>query len=294
MNRVVAAVVAVAVAGLCLASACTPSLSTARACNGHEALCERRLDEVVFAGAHNAMSSRDDGFLGPNQTFALPGQLRLGLRAFMLDTYPPADGGDGDVRLCHGSCDLGEIPLRQTLARLRAFLDEQPDSVVHLMLQDDASITDTGAAFEAEGLSPELAVVDGANLPTLGALIDASTRVIVTAENQGPDARAPWFMPMFSLFQDTPFTFSSVEALQDDASCALNRGDATSPLFLVNHWLGNPLPDDTLADDANAVAVLDARVRRCADLRGRAPHVVAVDFAEVGDVIAVVEGLNGI
>jgi hypothetical protein len=290
----------VVVAVVCLfacVGGCAPSSSpaAARRCNGHEALCERPLDEVVFAGAHNAMSSRDDGFLAPNQFIALPGQLRLGVRAFMLDTYAPDPAAPDDgVRLCHGSCDLGVITLEQTLARLARFLDEEPDTVVHLMLQDDASIVDTAAAFEAEGLFGELAVLDGRALPTLGDLIDDGTRIVVTAENQGPDPGAPWFMPMFSLFQDTPFTFASVDDLAAEASCAANRGDADSPLLLVNHWLGNPLPDDTLADDANAAAILDERVRRCAVRRGRPPHVVAVAFVDVGDLITVVDGLNGL
>jgi hypothetical protein len=100
-------------------------------------------------------------------------------------------------------------------------------------------------------------------------------------------------MPLFALFQATPFTFASLDDLAADASCARDRGGADSPLLLVNHWLGNPLPDDTLADSANAAVVLDERVRRRACLRERPPHVVAVDFVEVGDRIAVVDGLNG-
>lgn len=111
--------------------------------------------------------------------------------------------------------------------------------------------------------------------------------VVVTAENLR-DADEPWFHPMFDLVQDTPFTFASVAELNEDASCALNRGAAGHPLFLVNHWLGNPLPDETLADEANAVAVIDDRVRRWAALRNRRAHVVALDFVEVGALGAVV------
>ena len=282
---------------LCGLAACAPPSSSEapRRCNGHEALCDRTLDEVAFAGAHNAMSSRDDGFLAPNQFVALPNQLRLGVRAFMLDTYAPDPAAvDDGVRLCHGSCDLGMVTLQQTLTRLGRFLESEPDTVVHLMLQDDASIADTRAAFEAAGLFDELAVLIGPPWPTLGALIDDGRRIVVTAENQGPDPREPWFMPMFTMFQDTPFTFASLDDLADDASCAANRGGADSPFLLVNHWLGNPLPDDTLADAANAFAVLDDRLQRCAALRGRPPHVVAADFVDVGDLIAVVDGANGL
>lgn len=35
-------------------------------CNGHAALCDRRLDQVAFAATHNAMSNAEDGWLAPN------------------------------------------------------------------------------------------------------------------------------------------------------------------------------------------------------------------------------------
>jgi hypothetical protein len=57
-------------------------------CNRHVELCDRRIDEVAFAGAHNAMSSSSD----PDWTFArqtggLLAQLSFGVRAFLLDLY---------------------------------------------------------------------------------------------------------------------------------------------------------------------------------------------------------------
>ncbi len=58
------------------------------ACNGHPELCDRRLDEVVFAGTHNAMS----GATYPNWLFAqqergLRGQLDDGVRALLIDAH---------------------------------------------------------------------------------------------------------------------------------------------------------------------------------------------------------------
>jgi hypothetical protein len=270
-----------------------------RACNGHEALCDRTLDDVVFAGAHNAMSSRDDGFAAPNQHLALPGQLALGVRAFLLDTKSPRDGDghvvDDGVLLCHVACSLGSITLVEQLGRLRTYLRDTPDTVVQLLVQDSATIADTKQAFVDAGVFDELYVhARGAAWPTLGALIDAGSRVFVTAESGAVDDDEPWFHPMFALYQDTPYTFGSVDELRASSACAANRGEADAPLFLVNHWLGNPLPDATLAPAANAFDVLDERVRRCAAERQRVPSVVAVDFVELGDVLRVVDGLNGL
>ena len=42
----------------------------------------------------------------------------------------------------------------------------------------------------------------------------------------------------------------------------------------------------------NTRRVLDARIRQCATTRGREPTLVAVDFAERGDLLPVVDALN--
>ena len=284
---------------LVVAACAPPAITPPRACNGHEELCERTLDDVVFFGAHNAMSSRDDGFAAPNQHAALREQLALGVRAFLIDTKAPRDGDghtvDDGVLLCHGACSLGSITLVDELGHLRRFLDDAPANVVQLLVEDRAAIADTKQALVDADLFDDLYVHDeGKAWPTLGALIDARTRVFVTAESGTVDVDEPWFHPMFALVQDTPYTFASLDELAAPSSCALNRGDADAPLFLVNHWLGTPLPDDTLAPDANAFDVVDERVRRCAADRQRTPNVVAVDFVDVGDVGDVVDGLNGL
>ena len=61
--------------------------ATPRRCNGHAELCDRRFDEVAHATTHNAMSSEQDGWIFPNQSFDVPRQLEAGVRALMLDTH---------------------------------------------------------------------------------------------------------------------------------------------------------------------------------------------------------------
>ena len=48
-----------------------PTPAPTDACNGDPSLCGRRLDEVVFAGAHNSMSAAElPGWMFPNQELA--------------------------------------------------------------------------------------------------------------------------------------------------------------------------------------------------------------------------------
>ena len=57
-------------------------------CNGHIELCGRRLDEVVFAGAHNAMSSVDvPRWMFPQQEKGVAGMLADGVRALLVDVH---------------------------------------------------------------------------------------------------------------------------------------------------------------------------------------------------------------
>ncbi len=66
-------------------------------CEGAAALCERHLDEVVFAGTHNSFAaSAEPGWHFANQTYGIARQLDDGIRALLVDVhfgvYDPATG----------------------------------------------------------------------------------------------------------------------------------------------------------------------------------------------------------
>ncbi len=57
-------------------------------CNGSTALCDRRLDEVVFPGSHNSMSAADQpGWLFPENLRGIRAQLEYGVRALLVKTH---------------------------------------------------------------------------------------------------------------------------------------------------------------------------------------------------------------
>jgi hypothetical protein len=68
-------------------------------CNGSEELCGRRLDEITFAGTHNAMSAvTNPDYLFGQQDAAFPEQLRDGIRAFQIDAYHGNETEGGQVK----------------------------------------------------------------------------------------------------------------------------------------------------------------------------------------------------
>jgi hypothetical protein len=89
--------------------------------------------------------------------------------------------------------------------------------------------------------------------------------------------------------QETPYTFTGI----DKFDCGPNRGSATNPMFLVNHWLRTGgQPDPTAAGKTNSQAVLTNRFRQCADQRGVVPNLIAVDFFGIGDIVKTCAQLN--
>ena len=132
-----------------------------------------------------------------------------------------------------------------------------------------------------------LALAPASPLPTLQEMIDAGTRVQVSLEHGDGGALLP--NAFAGLVQETPFTFRRPRSLEPASSCATNRGTADAPIFQFNHWVTPAEP--VTARRVNS-SILRARIARCTSTRGRGPTLVAVDFAEQGDLLGVVGRRN--
>lgn len=257
------------------------------ACNGHAVLCDRRFDEVAYATTHNAMSSEEQRFTGPNQRFALWRQMSDGVRGLMLDVHAARDG---TVSLCHGDCLLGGFPLVDGLAEIRAFLDCHPAEVMTIIFESYVPESDIAAAFETSGLVGYVHAQDpGTPWPTLREMIAGGERLVVfTADS----ARTlPWHMYSYDHAWENPYA----AAAPGDLSCAEDRGSRTRPLWIFNHFLTSPIASPALAEMINHDPFFQTRVDGCrADAAGDLPNFVTVDFYDIGDVLTVVDALNGV
>ena len=254
-------------------------------CNGSLSLCDVPFDQVTLPSTHNSMSNAEEGWSIPNQQYGLTRQLADGVRGMMLDTHYDDDGA---VLLCHEYCGMGSLPLVEGLQRITDFLAANPGEVLAIIFQDGISPQDTADAFAEAGLDGFVYAHPGGAWPTLLELIHAGTRLVVGAESQGPPPA--WYHHAWDLWFDTPYSFDSIDAF----SCQLNRGAADNPLFLVNHWVSDPLSTEANATEANAHDVLLDRALACEDERGHTINLLAVDHYAVGDLFAVVETLNGV
>ena len=310
----------------------TSTESQPRKCNGSAALCDVALGDVAFATTHNSMASSADGFRPPNQGTTIAQQLEDGIRGFQIDAYegfirdgtvstdlsgsfgdvvtdlppnlvraaeridsrldrrlgtPPA-GTPTTVYLCHTFCELGAIPMLDVAEDIRAFLDEHPHEVLVFVIEDYVTPERIAAVLDDAGLGGELLpVTAGEPLPTLREMISRGTRILVSLENGNGGPTLP--NAFAALVEETPFTFLTAGSLRGPASCAVNRGPAGAPVFQFNHWV---TPAGLTRSRVVNFARLRDRVDECTVVRGRTPTLVAVDFSETSDVLAVVRDLN--
>lgn len=261
-------------------------------CNGHAALCSRSFDQVVFAGTHNSHSARDAGFpaVNANQEHDIARQLEDGIRVLLIDIYP--DEADPDtVLMCHGPCTLASTPHLEGLAAITAFLQANPREVLTIIYEDHVAVTEIEQDYADSGAQALVyAHAPGEPWPTLGEMIDADTRLVVTAESGGPPPS--WLHHVWDEAWDTPYGPMTVEEL----SCELNRGSSDNDLYLVNHWVNDAfgLPSQSNAALVNASDILLARAEECQAQWDHPPSFLVVDFYEQGDLFAVVDALNGV
>jgi hypothetical protein len=100
----------------------------------------------------------------------------------------------------------------------------------------------------------------------------------------------PWYVPAFDVLQETLYRFER----EEEFSCEMGRGSPDNPLLLVNHWLTNDPANPEAAAEVVDGDFLLARANNCRDERGRMPNILAVDFYTRGDLLDVVDELNGV
>jgi hypothetical protein len=207
--------------------------------------------------------------------------------------------GRRGIFLCHGFCEIGAVSLDSALEDLRSFLVSNPGDVVIVINQDEGvTPADIQRAFDRAGLLDLVYRGPLGPFPTLREMIDSNQRLVVMAENDA--GKIPWYhLAYANALQETPFRFTNpsqlTEASKLAASCRDNRGSASAPLFLLNHWVDTtPAPRASLAAEVNARSELLARAQTCERIRHRLPNLVAVDFFRRGDVLGVVNTLNGV
>lgn len=300
-------------------------------CMGSKAMCDLRLSDVAIAATHNSFSAAaEPGWLFANQRFGIRRQLNDGIRGFLLDFHYGVRNRTGKVRtdldaeqqdrnkvakaldpqqlavaerlagrlgrgdlkgkrgvyLCHTLCELGYEPAVAQLRLIRDFLKRNPGEIVEIFVEPYVPPKAIEQTFADAGLLPYVARLDRDKpLPTLGELVKSNQRLVVMTEKDA--GNLDWYLDGFSFTQDTPLGATTPAQL----SCKRERGDANSPLLLINHWI-DEFPPRPSANARIGGEFLRKRLARCATQRNMAPNMVAVDFYDTSAVVTIVKARN--
>jgi hypothetical protein len=287
---------------------------------------------VFPATHNSFAASDEPGWHFANQRYGIKRQLNDGIRALLLDVhFGIAEPGRGIVRtdfraegadankviqatperarrvaerlagplgaalpqgkpslyLCHTLCELGSEPLAQELDVIADYLKAHPHTFLMLIVEDYVPPRYVEQAFEQAGLAKLAATLKlGEPMPKLGALLSEHKQLAVFSEDHG--GSPAWYMKAFEFIQDTPLGAH----LPTQLSCDRARGNANSPLFLINSWIPPFPPSERLNAEIGRTLFLRRRIRRCMEARHAAGAIVAVDFYERTSVVSVSKELN--
>ena len=260
-------------------------------CNGYESLCFKKYDEVAYLTTHNAYSSFEAGFYLPNQNFNITSQLNDGVRAFMLDVYSQ----NGTLMLYHSVDILGSSLFSDALNEFKIFIDQNPNEIITIILEDYSSFIELSDALSNAGIIEFLYEYDETEgWPNLQDMIDVDKRIVLFSDNDIEDAPS-WFHFLWDHAVETHFNNELIE----DFSCDFNRGDEQNALFILNHFItnyelviGNIELYNAQVEEVNSNPYFIERVYECLSEKDKFPNFITVDFYDVGNCLEVVNDLN--
>ncbi|KAL9181029.1 hypothetical protein ACHAXT_009834 [Thalassiosira profunda] len=271
-------------------------------CNGSPANCKLRVNEMLFALSHNAMSTEEGGFIvGYNHFYDLEKSLVAGYRGLSLDVC----NCNGALQFCHNVCDLGERVPNEVFTNTLQFLNENPSEVIVLLFeasQEKGPIVwnDLYAEMEGvDGFSDMLYVhTYGDEWPLMSDLVQQNKRIITFYFNGGTctdDSCPPPFNYFYTYAAETQFQSASLSDLENsEYSCEITRGPGEearpADFFVVNNFVTPP--DAEAAKVANGNAFLTKRLTACANANKKRPNFVYLDFWSEGNSAQVVQYAN--
>jgi hypothetical protein len=304
------------------------------ACNGHPELCDRRLNQVVFATTHNSMSAADiPDWMFPNQERGIRGQLEDGVRGFLIDIHYGVPAGDRVKTLIENEENtrkkyeevLGKEGVEAAMRIRERLMGEKEGERDIYLCHGFCELGDTRFVTSLEEMRDFL-VANPNEIVIIVIQDEGVTPADVAAcfAKSGLEAfvykgsvKPPWPTLREMIATDervlvfaennaegVPWYHPAFEVFQEtlygfkdpsEFSNARGRGGKGGSLLLMNHWVQTtPAPLPSNAEIVNAYDFLLKRARACKRERGIMPNLIAVDFYRTGDLFKVVRTLNGI
>jgi hypothetical protein len=300
-------------------------------CNGAEELCERRLNEVVFAGTHNSMSAAEEpGWLFANQRRPIPDQLEDGIRLFLLDPHWGVPVAGNRVRTDLQAEGVSRNRVASAVGPQAVRTAERLAGRVGAGSLGGTrqvwlchSLCELGATKMSDTLDTYRDWLDEHPGELLVLLLEPSVpawaveRQFRNAGLLDRVARLRRDRPLPALGtllergrqlvvlgeRDTgelDWYLDAFDWIQDTplgpeatSSCEPSRGEPDSPVFMLNHWVDQFPPRPSANARVNSSEAIVARAERCERRRDLRPSLIAVDHYDLGGVVEAAAELNG-
>jgi len=201
---------------------------------------------------------------------------------------------DKKIVLSHGAKGLsilGSQPLKTELKTYHDFLTNNPKAIITLILESYVPAKDVAAEIEAAGLVKFAHSQDPAKpWPTLETLRKSGKRLIIFSDRAKGNGCPAWYHPVWEHCTETHWSNKTPADLLANRP---GRGNMKNSLFILNHFIQDPLSTAKLAGSVNNLAFLKKRYTAFQKSHpNRRPNFITVDFASVGDGLAFVKSLN--
>lgn len=270
-----------------------PQPTNTRPCNGYPEFCERSYSNITEVAAHNSPFVRP-GNLASNQALDVVLQLNDGVRmrklfdtfsvlrfwnnanflflkcptAVQFQTHPL----DGDIYLCHTSCDLLNVgKLEDYLRTVTDWLRAHPYDVITLVIGNGGFVGPTNftAPIEKSGLidfvyTPPKIPMSLEDWPVLSQMIFSGRRAVVFMDYKANQTEVPYLLDEFSQMSETPFSPTNrAFPCTVQRPPGLSHEDAKHRMLLANHNLNTEVniagasllfPNTVLLNETNAVS----------------------------------------
>jgi hypothetical protein len=334
-----AVVLVVALTGLAMAlvlpgprAAALPVVGESGGCNGLRAMCDRRLDQVVFAATHNSYAAADEpGWLFANQRYGIARQLHDGIRALLVDVHLGApDPKSGRIRTdlqAEGS-DRNKVARELSPAALHAAdrlvgraglgkpVGRRRPYLCHTLCELGAEPLDEQLGIIRRFLTanPREVVLLFVEPYVSVAIIEQALReanLLSQAATPDPDAPLPTLGELVAANTrlvvlaeedggERPWYLDGFKLVQDTPLGATQPSQLSCARFrgrpdsplLMLNHWIPPFPPSVTRNQRIGGSFLRRMIGRCERERSMLPNLIAVDFYERTHVIEIVRDLN--
>ncbi|KAK4156714.1 PLC-like phosphodiesterase [Chaetomidium leptoderma] len=214
------------------------------ACNNSPELCSRAYNNITHMGAHDSAFLRDastGNSIAGNQFYNATVALSAGIRLLQAQVHLSGN----TLQLCHTSCSLLDAgPLETWLAKIKYWLDTNPNEVITLLLVniDNQPASAFGSAFDRSGIatygftppsglgnnSSNNTTTKTTTWPTLQSLITSNTRLVTfiasLPSSSSQEEKPSYLLNEFTYLFETPYNVTSLSSF----TCTLDRPSSSS------------------------------------------------------------------